>query len=196
MTLKESVARIMELRIDALALTDHNYLWAPEELKSAIAELPENRPLILRGQETSCHEADVLVYGCEEVMPKGLLKEELVALVHEKGGVVVLAHPFRSNRRMDTPLEELKEEFSIFDAIEVYTIHHTKEEIARARWVVETLEIKGIAASDGHNTEKVGTYATRFLCPIRNEKELADALRNGEFEMPMPYEAGAIDLRR
>jgi predicted metal-dependent phosphoesterase TrpH len=106
--------------------------------------------------------------------------DRIAGVARELGGASVLAHPFRWNDRMAMDDEELAELFRPFDAIEALTTNHTGQEQRRALELGETFGITVTAGSDAHIRELVGRFATEFHGTIRDEAELAAAIRAGD----------------
>jgi hypothetical protein len=67
------------------------------------------------------------------------------------------------------------------DAVEVLNGKVTDKENAFAAEVRKGLGLPGTGGSDAHELSEVGVYATQFADVIRNEEELLDALRRGDF---------------
>ncbi|MBW2348551.1 MAG: PHP domain-containing protein [Deltaproteobacteria bacterium] len=105
---EDLVRRAEELGLDGIALTDHGIRW-PEDRVEALREACGVHDLvIIPGQEITCYngswkrEGDFLVFGVKESLGSGLSARELINLVHEQGGVVIAAHPYKRSRRGDT----------------------------------------------------------------------------------------------
>jgi predicted metal-dependent phosphoesterase TrpH len=188
-----SVARVDDviveakrIGLDGICLTDHNYVWK----KAQADELKRKHDfLILRGNEVTTDQGDMLVFGLEEIV-QGIIKlDELKALVSEAGGFIIAAHPFRGfllfgSGQLGLTPEKARERplFRKVDGIEVLNSKVTEKENRFASEVAKGMGLAGTGGSDAHQLSDVGVYATRFFSKIRNEKELIDALRGGRFE--------------
>lgn len=189
--------------LDGICLTDHNSLWSPMQVE----ELRRKHDfLVLRGNEITTDQGDVLVFGFEQDI-KGIVRlEELRNNVAEAGGFIIAAHPFRGFLtfgvdQLGLTLQEAKERpvFRRVDAVEVMNSKVTEKENTFAARVAEALGLPGTGGSDAHEVGEVGICATRFpkAKGIRNEGELIEALKQGSYspvafrEESRHYEAGS-----
>ena len=172
--------------LDGICLTDHNYVWDPE----AVKELRKQHDfLILRGNEITTDQGDMVVFGLEKDI-KGISKlENLRKEVLEAGGFMIVAHPFRGfltfnigqlgltpEKAMERPL------FKQVDAVEVLNSKVTEDENRFAADVAAGLDLPATGGSDAHEISEVGIYATRFAGEVNDEKDLIAALKKGEYE--------------
>ncbi len=171
--------------LDGICLTDHNHLWSRE----SVEELRQRHGfLVLRGNEITTDQGDMLVFGFDRDI-KGIIQlKELAEEVHASCGLIIAAHPFRGfltfglgqlglspQKGAERPL------FRSVDGVEVLNGKVTGEENSFASEVAATLGLPGTGGSDAHEVSEVGLYATRFLTPVRDENELVNALRKGAF---------------
>jgi predicted metal-dependent phosphoesterase TrpH len=169
--------------LDGICLTDHNYLW-PDE---SVEELRQRHGfLILRGNEITTEQGDMLVFGLDRDV-KGIIQlKDLAEEVHGSGGLIIAAHPFRGFLtfgvgQLGLTVEKAAERplFRSVDAIEVLNGKVTKKENAFASEVADGLGLPATGGSDAHEVSEVGLYATRFFTRIRDENELVNALKEG-----------------
>ncbi len=106
---------------------------------------------------------------------------ELSALVRAEGGVVVQAHPFRVRDYIRAPWEELPAEH--LDGIEVYNACNDPLSNARAQALADKHGLIEVAGSDAHTPQSRGFAGIACEHRIRTERELADVLRGGEYEL-------------
>jgi predicted metal-dependent phosphoesterase TrpH len=187
------VARVDDVILEAkriglqgVCLTDHNYLWD----KAAVDELSHKHDfVVLRGNEITTDQGDMLVFGLETPI-QGIIKlDELRSVVSEVEGFIIAAHPFRGfllfgsgqlgltpEKAMERPL------FKMVDSVEVLNSKVTEKENRFAAEVAKGIGLAGTGGSDAHQVSDVGLYATRFFSKITSEKELIDALRGGRYE--------------
>ena len=101
---------------------------------------------------------------------------------------MIAAHPFRGFLTFGigylglTP-EKARERpiFQGVDAVEVLNSRVSEKENSFAAQVAAGLRLPVTGGSDAHKAGEVGLYATRFSDPIRNERDLVEALKNGRY---------------
>src|ERR1700693_3046641 len=89
------VRRAQELGLDGVVITEHDWLWTERELNELRAAAPGL--LVFAGVEVSALEGHFLAYGVYDphALPRKIGVAELCRKVHQQGGAVVAAHPFR-----------------------------------------------------------------------------------------------------
>lgn len=83
-------------KIDVLAVTDHNTLKGYKHCVTYAKEYAARKKreiFMLPAEEVGCSEGDVLAYGITEEVKRGSVAE-VVDIIHNQGGVAVIAHPF------------------------------------------------------------------------------------------------------
>ncbi len=186
----ELILEAKTIGLDALCLTDHNYNWSRAEVDRL---MEKHDYLILRGNEITTDQGDMLVFGLEKEITGIIKLEELSEEVRRAKGFIIVAHPFRGfltfgvgqlglspEKAMERPL------FRLVDAIEVLNGKVTRKENAFAQEVAQGLGKPTTGGSDAHEVEEVGIYATAFDEGIKGEHHFIEALRNGAFE-PIAY---------
>jgi predicted metal-dependent phosphoesterase TrpH len=187
---RELIAEAKKIGLDAVCLTEHNHVWDPRE----VAELSQKYNfLVLRGNEITTDQGDMIVFGLEEEV-QGIVKlEELREAVLRADGFMIVAHPFRGfltfgvgklgltpEKAMERPL------FKLVDAVEVLNSKVTKKENDFATRVAAGLRLHATGGSDAHEASAVGIYATRFSRIIQDEKGLIEALKSGDY-LPIAF---------
>jgi 3',5'-nucleoside bisphosphate phosphatase len=172
-TAEEMVQQAERLGLDAMVITDHNTLWSAGEL----AELQHVTPRVrlLRAIEvTSTEGDDYLVYGILDpaFLAQCTAADFLLKNARRLGGVVVLAHPYRYREVAPVAVEHWG-----VDGVEVASNNIHNFTHSRAVALAERLEAFMTVATDAHHTDTLGLYALRFRRPIRDEADLAAALR-------------------
>jgi len=169
--------------LDGICLTDHNHVWDPAQVE----ELRQKHGfLILRGNEITTNQGDVLVFGLEKDIQGIVDLKDLRREVEEADGFMIVAHPFRGflvvgvdqagltpEKAMERPL------FNYVDAVEVLNGKVTEKENDFASRVTDGLGLIGTGGSDAHEVAEVGMYATEFYAEIKNEQDLIAALKDG-----------------
>ncbi len=181
----ELIQEAKRIGLDAICLTDHNHVWALEQVE----ELTQKHGfLVLRGNEIITDQGDILVFGLDKDI-KGIIGiDALRKEVDDADGFMITAHPFRGflivgveqtgmtpEKAMERPL------FKAVDALEVMNGKVTKKENDFASRVSAGLSLPGTGGSDAHEVFEVGRYATSFFEKIKNERDFICALKNGKF---------------
>jgi predicted metal-dependent phosphoesterase TrpH len=181
----ESIEEAKSIGLSGFCLTDHNYVWTPAQVN----DLSQKHGfLILRGNEITTDQGDMLVFGWENDI-QGIIKlQDLRAEVLRAGGFIIAAHPFRGFLTFGAGQLGLTPEraaqralFQWVDAVEVLNGKVTGSENRLAGSVAASLGLPAVGGSDAHEVGEIGRYATRFSAEIKTEAELLTALRSGEY---------------
>lgn len=167
--LDEVLARAVELRLDAVAITDHDTVEGALEARRRV-HLDRLPLAVVPGVEVSSADGHIGALFVTRNIPKGLPADETVRLIHEAGGLAVAHHPFvprllemvaRTKLALGTRFLDLD-----VDAVEVtnavpgggcrYNI--ATHELVRSRGC--TLGFTG--GSDAHHASQVGKGLTFF----------------------------------
>lgn len=161
--------------IEAVCITDHDTTKAVKLCKEIGREYGF---LVLGGMEVRCEEGDILTFGLWEKPPGKIRVQELIELVHDVGGVVIPAHPFRTEApSLGNRIWEVRG----FDAIEVLNGNASDYQNELARKAALKLDLPGTGGSDAHSILAVGEYLTFFEDQIQNEEELIVAIKERKF---------------
>ncbi len=130
----------------------------------------------------------MIVFGFYERIDGIIKLSELKERASMAGGFIIVAHPFRGfltfgvgqlgltlEKAMERPL------FQWVDAVEVLNSKVTEKENAFSREVALGLALPATGGSDAHKVSEVGLYATFFPRNIRDEGDLVEALKNGNY---------------
>jgi len=168
------VRRARELGLDGIVITEHDWLWTEAEL----AELRQagGGLVVLGGIEVTAREGHMLVYGVENpfALPRGIGVAALCREVRAQGGAVVAAHPFRWGQRFDDIIRQHEPEL---DGLEVMSSNMDTDGRRRAADLVRRHSWVGLGCSDAHHEKVVGACYTQFAVPIRNNRDLVQAIR-------------------
>ena len=175
--------------LDAVCLTEHDWFWDEEE----IAELCQRHNfLVLPGVELTTEEAHLLVFGLKKYV-FGMHHASFVKkLVDEAGGAIIVAHPYRRHFPIGAEPEDERyypaltracenPVFEVADAIEVLNGRGSKKENAFSLKISKELNLRGVASSDAHEIQDIGSAATFFERRIGNLQELIAELKAGRF---------------
>ena len=133
---------------------------------------------------------EVLIYG---ITPQFLYDHPeirecdlptLSRLVHEAGGLIYQAHPFRVRDYIARPWEALPMQY--FDGIEMYNACNPDLDNARAVQFAAENDLATIAGSDRHYMGHCANFGILVPERLRTEADLAQVLRSGEYELNIP----------
>ena len=165
----ELLSKASAVGLDGVCITDHNsFNGGREALK--LQEAYDVK--VFLGIEVDTRDGQVLIFGVEEDIPIYLPVVEILDFVHERGGVVVAAHPFRPFIGLGDLVYEVE-----LDGIEVLNPNCTPDENFKAKTAAEILKIAGIGGSDAHIKERLGTVATSFEKEIEDEEDLIFSIK-------------------
>ena len=177
------IVEAKRIGLDGICLTDHNYVWNQED----VDDLRQRHGfLVLRGNEITTDQGDVIVFGLDRDIQGIIRLEELRALVVRAGGFMIAAHPFRGfltfgvDKLGLTPEKAMARKiFQYVDAVEILNGKVDEEENRFAGEVARSLDLVLTGGSDAHEVKEVGQYATRLSSTVRDEQDLIGALRKG-----------------
>ena len=172
LALEEIVKIAKEKGLDAICITDHDSMG----LREYAAEYTKKTGFpIFVGIEFYSLQGDILAFGIDSYPDERVSAQEFIDYVHEQGGVVIAAHPFRHNRRgLEDNLATLKG----VDAIEILNGSTMPDATMMAVQYAKKYGFATTGGSDCHYPHKVGTCATYFEDPIRTMEELVAAIKN------------------
>ncbi len=168
------VSRARQIGLDGVVITEHDWLWTEEELEELRAAAPGL--VVLTGIEVSAWEGHFLVYGVHNpfAIPRGMRVAALCREVHNQGGAVVAAHPFRWSQPFDEILCKEKPEL---DGLELMTNNMDSECRKLAAEAYQKHSLAGLGSSDAHQEETLGVCYTEFAAAIRSGRDLVEAIR-------------------
>ncbi len=178
-TLEEQVFSALEKGIDAMFITDHMKLHPYEHLE-ALNKLYAPFKLY-QGIEITIQEdnyEDLLVFGIHDtkIEKKHWSYDALYKYVKSKGGVLVLAHPYRFSDRIDERIWDYPP-----DGVEVLSNNISAYGYERRKALAERLGAVAVTNSDSHHHTTVGTYTNEFPEYCVDEKSILRALKTGDF---------------
>ncbi|MDI6846950.1 MAG: PHP domain-containing protein [Candidatus Bathyarchaeia archaeon] len=156
--------------IKAVAITDHNTIegyYKVRKLASAYQDI-----LIIPGVEVSAVEGDLTVLGVAELPPKPWTVENVVDFTKERGGLVVVAHPYRAYG-----LGDLAKNYD-FDAIEVLNGISAPHVNKMAENLAKAMGLPGVAGSDAHRVHELWTVYTEVQASS-DADEILKAIKKG-----------------
>jgi histidinol phosphatase-like PHP family hydrolase len=174
---EEMIQAAIAFGLDGLVFTDHHRLVPLERLEELNRKYAPFR--VFGGIEVSVTEGeDVLVLGVRDAMleTRRWSYSELFAFVRKRSGFLVLAHPFRYHDGIDIDIETYPPE-----AVEVHSKNTGACDEARIRAVLTCAGLLPLYNSDAHVAEHVGIYYNRLARVPRDERELIEILRKGDY---------------
>lgn len=170
--------RAMKLKLDGIAITEHDARWEEGEIAELLEQAKARNLRILTGQELSCYreggvsQGHLLAFGVNRKIESTLPIEEVIDMVHEEGGVVLAAHPYREEFGLGDDVYRLD-----LDGIEVLSPHHLTIDTMKAERAWKELSIAGIGGSDAHRRGDIGKFLTYFEDGIKDEADLVNAIK-------------------
>ena len=174
LSLDEIVKQAKKRGLDAICITDHDSMGLREyaEEYSKKSGFP-----IFVGIEFYSLQGDILAFGIDDYPKERVSAQEFIDFVHERGGVVISAHPFRHNRR---GLEQNLDTLQGVDAIEILNGSTLADATMMAVKYAKKHGFAITGGSDCHHPENVGICATYFPGEIKTMEDLVEAIRNHE----------------
>jgi predicted metal-dependent phosphoesterase TrpH len=166
--------RAMEIGLDGVVITEHDWLWTEQELDELRAAAPGL--IVLAGIEVSARQGHFLSYGVRDpfAVPRGIDVTHLCHEVHRQGGAVVAAHPFRWGQPFD---DILRQDRPVLDGLELMTNNMDAECRQQAARVQAEYALTGLGSSDAHDEAVLGICYTDFDSTIRDQRDLIEAIR-------------------
>jgi hypothetical protein len=181
------VREAVRLGLDGFCLTEHQVLWDPAEVKTLAQETGLT---ILRGNEITTAQGDVLAFGLEKDIKGVITIQELKKEAEAAGAFLVLAHPFRGFKlfgmgELDMNIDQAarKKAFNFVDAIEIRNGNIRGQENEMAEKVATRLNLPGTAGSDAHHLDNVGAWVTVFERDIQDEAAMIRELKAKRFSV-------------
>lgn len=163
-----SIVRLKGL--DGVAITDHDR-FSNYHIEGII---------VIPGVEVSAREGHILAFGDVEEISPGLSVDETVRLIHERGGLAVLAHPYDVVRGGVKP-EMVSERL---DGIE--TINSRSNPFILSKHLAERasrrLGLPSFGGSDSHTPETIGDAYTCIDSNSRSLEDILTAMRDGRVQ--------------
>ena len=181
----ELIAQALEIGLKGFALTEHGMRWPDEEF-TKLKKMAEPHGLVLiNGQEISARneknemEGDFLVFGINYSLTGRYTALELAELVHNQGGVIIAAHPYKLSRRGKTNYYGAGDKIYQLplDAIELYHPDHSSLAVSKAQKAMQKLGIPGVGGSDAHKIFDVGSCVTLFEHKIGSDADFVHQIR-------------------
>jgi len=149
-----------------IAVTDHDTMEGAIRAQEYSQKRPDLGIKVILGEEVSTLNGHVIGLFLKSFVPPRLTAKRTVELIHQQGGLAVLAHPFHlyTGKNSEYPKAvEIIDQIS-FDGIE--TINHGDAlsfwSNKKALKIMEQHRLAAIGCSDAHNSRFVGMGYTEF----------------------------------
>lgn len=132
--------------LSGIAITDHNTLQGAIDVRAAN---PDDDFFVIPGAEYRTDCGDIVALFIEhEIVERE--SEQVIARIHEQGGLALLPHPYYSHRDIERLAEQC-------DLIEVWNARIPRETNQRAVDFAKNLAKPGYVGSDAHFGFEIGT---------------------------------------
>lgn len=164
--------------LDAIFITDHWKLVPPRHLEDLNRRFAPFR--IFGGIEIQIKYEDLLVLG----VPDPILEQEkfeypaLREFVHQRGGFLVLAHPFRYTSTINLPIDTFPP-----DAIELFSHNTPVSADSKIRAIAQRNRVALLSNSDAHIRQNFGLFSNILFDGAHDEQAVFQQLRSGAYTM-------------
>ncbi len=173
LTLEAITSRLAAVGLDGFALTDHNTVDGHAELAKLRAQFPQF--VFVPGVEISTREGHLLVYGVSIPPPSQMPVADTVEWVRDRGGVCVLAHPFRRAHGVGRAVAERV----CVTGIETVNGHNSPGANRKAADVATGRHLAATGGSDAHQPIDLGRAFTEFPKGTTTVDDVLEAIRKG-----------------
>lgn len=170
---RDILDRVAVAGLAGMALTDHNSTAGHARLAALRSSYP--RLLLVPGVEVSTRDGHVLAYGLDAAPPPGRPALETIEWVNDRGGVPVLAHPFRWAHGVGGRLARSVR----VPALEATNGHNSEYANAKAELLAAQRRLGSTGGSDAHTPLDVGRAFTLFSEEPDTLAHLLEQLRHG-----------------
>lgn len=157
--------------LDGIAICDHNTVAGSYHAQKRAKDL--NLPLlVLPAIEVSTTKGHLIILGVTDNVPPNLTPQETISIAHQKGGVVIAAHPFKI--RSIGSVDGLD-----VDAIETFNSRCIFGENTKAKEMARLLGKPQVGGSDSHVLATIGLGFTE-IDTDSGEEAVLSAIREGK----------------
>ena len=156
--------------IKGVAITDHDTIEGYNHVQKLAATYEDI--LIIPGIEVSTRWGHINILGVEEKPGDWLTIEGVVDFARERGGVIIIPHPYRGSD-VGESIRDIPA-----DAIEVFNPHSTYQQNKMAEKLARAKNLPGVAGSDAHDPQEMWAAYTEVKAELSVEAVL-NAIRKG-----------------
>lgn len=175
---EEMCQRAVDSGLAGIALTEHDLHWPLAEIQKLQQRFPGL--IIFRGMEHSCPEGHFLVFLPNPEngnIPGWCSVLELIPLVHNYGGIVIWAHPFRFSSKRPSWLKHAQP-----DGMEIASSNMHRQAEAMAKKSAAQRGILTFRNSDAHDAFIVGRYGNELDIQLTNVEDFITYVRQRRLE--------------
>ena len=158
--------------LEGIAITDHDRLVPQARLRELNSHFAPFK--IFTGIEVQSEDHHWLVIGIHDqaLERMGWAYPDLHRFVQERGGVIILAHPFRYKPEIKVDIEHFPP-----DGIEVKSTNTPTQHASDIETLAARLGITLFCNSDAHHPGAIGRFCTLLPQPAHDDGELVGTLR-------------------
>lgn len=171
-TAKDLIHFAKKRGLDGVAITDHDTVRGFQDFRGKVDLL------LLPGVEVSSGDGHVLGYGLDKVVERGLSFVETISLIHEAGGLAVVAHPTAFFKGISE--DRLVEGFDAMEVVNASAVPF-RYSVRKNRRLAMSLDLPQVGGSDAHYGPEVGIGYT-LVEAERDVDDVLEAIGKGRVE--------------
>lgn len=184
---EEIIDQARSAGLDGLALTEHGMRWPDAEFNKLQKAAADFGIVFINGQEIHARDAEgrsegeYLIFGLKRSLIKTKNALDLAQIVHNEGGVIIAAHPYKLSRGGKSHYYgagDLIYKLPL-DAIELCHPDHSDIAMNKVKQAMQQLNLPGTGGSDAHKILNIGSCVTLFENPVLNEEDFLREIRAG-----------------
>ena len=184
---EEIVEQAVAAHLEGFAVTEHGMRWPDEEFDKWRKTAARRGIVLINGQEiNTCNsanrsEGEFLVFGLRRSLTQACSAVELVDIVHDEGGVIIAAHPYKLSRGGKSHYYgagDLVYQLNL-DGIELCHPDHSETAMKKVQKAMDELKIPGTGGSDAHKILNIGSCVTIFENDVNSEEDFIREIRAG-----------------
>ncbi len=168
-------------KLDVIGVVDHDVLRGGPETKKLAGRIAP-RLVVIPGEEIKTLSGEIMVFGIEKTIHKGLSLEKTIEEAKKQEAFIVVPHPFDRIRQGigGKNLEKIKDEI---DAIEVFNARSFMNRFnKKALDFAKENNIPVIAGSDSHFAYEIGSGYIYIDSEV-SEEAVIEAVKSGKAEV-------------
>ncbi len=143
--------------------------------------------IVIPGMEITTELGHILAFGIDRYFPEMARMAQLSKISKSEGGVLVLAHPYRSSVyskywvNSDKSYRDVAFDFDVH-GVEIFNGRGSETENRFSAHVANALQLPGTGGSDAHHLAEIGRCVTNFEDAVWDLASLLRAIRGGKME--------------